>query len=96
MSSRSRRMIKFEGNIVQFGFGAVGKSFFEKLPREIDYNENKYFVITRDNYEFQAYVNLGGIVANFITADVNKENFAEILLEQEIFVIGALKTISCI
>ena len=45
MSSRSRRMIKFEGNIVQFGFGAVGKSFFEKLPREIDYNENKYFVL---------------------------------------------------
>lgn len=71
-------MIKFEGNIVQFGFGAVGKSFFEKLPKEIDYNENKYFVITRDNYEFQAYVNLGGIVANFITADINKENFAEI------------------
>jgi hypothetical protein len=31
-------MIKFEGNIVQFGFGAVGKSFFEKLPKEIDYN----------------------------------------------------------
>ena len=71
-------MIKFEGNIVQFGFGAVGKSFFEKLTKEIDYNENKYFVITRDNYEFQAYVDLGGIVSNFLTVDVTKENFSEI------------------
>ena len=33
-------MLKFEGNIVQFGFGAVGKSFFEKLPKEIKFNES--------------------------------------------------------
>jgi hypothetical protein len=30
-------MIKFEGKILQFGFGAVGKSFFEKLSKEINY-----------------------------------------------------------
>ena len=27
-------MIKFDNNIVQFGFGAVGKSFFEKVSKE--------------------------------------------------------------
>ena len=45
-------MIKFEGRIVQFGFGAVGKSFYEKLSREIKFNENKYYVITMDPGEF--------------------------------------------
>ena len=39
-------MINFDGNIVQFGFGAVGKSFYEKVSKEIKFNENKYFVIT--------------------------------------------------
>ena len=33
-------MIKFEGRIVQFGFGAVGKSFYEKITKEIQFNEN--------------------------------------------------------
>ena len=32
-------MIKFEGRIVQFGFGAVGKSFYEKLSKEIKFND---------------------------------------------------------
>ena len=71
-------MIKFDGKIVQFGFGAVGKSFYEKVAKEIKFNENKYFVITRDKEEFTAYINLGGMVANFIVADVTKENFSEI------------------
>ena len=71
-------MIKFEGRIVQFGFGAVGKSFYEKVSKEIRFNENKYYVITRDAYEFDAYVNLGGIVANFITREVTRENFREV------------------
>ena len=71
-------MIKFEGRIVQFGFGAVGKSFYEKLPLEIQFNENNYYVITREEIELIAYVNLGGIVANFITAEVTRENFKEI------------------
>lgn len=71
-------MIKFEGRIVQFGFGAVGKSFYEKVSKEIKFNENKYYVITREQYEFDAYVNLGGIVANFIVSEVTRENFAKI------------------
>ena len=71
-------MITFEGKIVQFGFGAVGKSFYEKVSKEIKFNENKYFVVTMDKEEFEAYINLGGILANFIEAEVTKSNFKEI------------------
>ena len=71
-------MIKFEGRIVQFGFGAVGKSFYEKISKEIKFNENKYFVITMDKFEFDAYVNLGGIVSNFIVSEVTRDNFKEV------------------
>lgn len=71
-------MIKFEGKIVQFGFGAVGKSFFEKLSKEINYNENNYVVISRDKFEFEAYINLGGISTNFYVKDINKNNFQEV------------------
>lgn len=71
-------MIKFEGRIVQFGFGAVGKSFYEKIAKEIRFNENKYYVITRDQFEFDAYVNLGGMVSNFIVAEVTRENFKQV------------------
>ncbi len=74
-------MIKFEGRIVQFGFGAVGKSFFEKLPLELKFNENNYYIITRDEVEFPAYINLGGIAANFIVKDVTRENFKNIFSE---------------
>lgn len=74
-------MIKFEGKIVQFGFGAVGKSFYEKISKEIKFDENKYFVITRDKFEFDAYVNLGGMVANFLVHDVTKDNF-HLIFEQ--------------
>ena len=71
-------MIKFDGRIVQFGFGAVGKSFYEKVSKEIKFNENKYYVITSYKEEFEAYVNIGGMVANFITYQVTKENFKTI------------------
>lgn len=71
-------MIKFDGRIVQFGFGAVGKSFYEKLSKEIKFDENKYFIITMDNFEFEAFVNLGGMVANFIVQEITKENFKEV------------------
>lgn len=70
-------MIKFEGRILQFGFGAVGKSFFEKISKEIKYNENNYYVITRDEFEFEAYVNLGGLTTNFKVCEINKDNFKE-------------------
>ena len=71
-------MIKFSGKIVQFGFGAVGKSFFEKVKNEIKYNENNYIVVTMDASEFDAYVNMGGIITNFYVREVNKENYKEI------------------
>ena len=71
-------MIKFEGTIVQFGFGAVGKSFFEKVKKEIKFNENKYYVITTNKYEFEAFIDLGGMTENFITQEITKENFEEI------------------
>ncbi len=71
-------MIKFEGRIVQFGFGAVGKSFYEKLSKEIKFDENKYYVVTMDSSEFEAYVNLGGMVSNFIVSEVTRENFRQV------------------
>ena len=71
-------MITYNGRIVQFGFGAVGKSFYEKVSKEIRFDEYKYFVITKDKTEFEAYVNLGGIVSNFIVADINRDNWQNI------------------
>lgn len=71
-------MIKFEGRIVQFGFGAVGKSFYEKLSKEIKFDENKYYVVTMDSSEFEAYVNLGGMVSNFIVSEVTRKNFRQV------------------
>lgn len=71
-------MIKFAGKIVQFGFGAVGKSFYEKVKKEISFNENNYYVITENQYEFEAFINMGGITTNFINALINEENYIEI------------------
>ena len=71
-------MIKFDGAIIQFGFGAVGKSFYEKISKEIKFDENKYFVISRDKFEFEAFINLGGMTENFITCEITKENFKEV------------------
>lgn len=71
-------MIKFDGRIVQFGFGAVGKSFYEKVSNEIKFDENKYFVISRYAGEFDAFINLGGMAANFLTYEITKDNFRPI------------------
>ena len=71
-------MINFDGNIVQFGFGAVGKSFYEKVSKEIHFNENKYFVITANKNEFAPYINLGGLACNFIESEITKDNFKEV------------------
>ena len=71
-------MIKFDGRIVQFGFGAVGKSFYEKVHKEIKFDENKYYVITMNKGELEAFIDLGGMVANFVEAEVTKDNFKEI------------------
>ena len=71
-------MVKFDGKIVEFGFGAVGKSFFEKLSKEIEYDENKFYVISRDKGEFGQYINLGGMASNFITKEITKDNYKEV------------------
>ena len=71
-------MIEFENKIVQFGFGAVGKSFFEKVSKEIKFDKNKYFVISRDKLEYTFFLELGGNMGNFIVADINRENFKKI------------------
>lgn len=71
-------MIKFDGKIVQFGFGAVGKSFYEKISKEIKFDENNYIVITRNQEEFGPYINLGGLVSNFKVHEVTKENYQNI------------------
>lgn len=71
-------MIEFKKRIVQFGFGAVGKSFFEKISAEIKFDKNNYFVISRDKLEYTFFLELGGKVGNFIIADVNRENFKQI------------------
>lgn len=70
-------MIVHKGKILQLGFGAVGKSFFEKVTKEISFDENKYFVITKDKDEFEAYVALGGVIQNFILSEIKKENWQE-------------------
>ena len=74
-------MIRFDGRIVQFGFGAVGKSFYEKVAKEIRFDENKYFVITKYEEEFEDYINLGGLVANFIACEVTKDGFRPVFEE---------------
>ncbi len=71
-------MIEFSNKIVQFGFGAVGKSFFEKVSKEIKFDKEKYFVISRDKLEYTFFLELGGNIGNFIVADINRENFKKI------------------
>jgi len=71
-------MIEFNNRIVQFGFGAVGKSFFEKVSKEIKFDKDKYFVISRDKLEYTFFLELGGKFGNFIVADINKVNFKKI------------------
>jgi len=71
-------MIEFNNKIVQFGFGAVGKSFFEKVSREIKFDKDKYFVISRDKLEYTFFLELGGKLGNFIVADINRTNFKQV------------------
>ena len=71
-------MIEFKNRIVQFGFGAVGKSFFEKISKEIKFNKDNYFIISRDKLEYTFFLELGGKLGNFIVADINRKNFKQI------------------
>jgi len=74
-------MIEFKNKIVQLGFGAVGKSFFEKIAKEIKFDNDKYFVISKDKLEYTFFLELGGKLGNFIVADINRENFKKIFSE---------------
>ena len=71
-------MIEFKNKIVQFGFGAVGKSFFEMVSKEIKFDKNNYFVISKNKLEYTYFLELGGNIGNFIVADINRDNFEEI------------------
>ena len=71
-------MIEFKNRIVQLGFGAVGKSFFEKVSKEIKFDRDKYFVISRDKLEYTFFLELGGKLENFIVADINRKNYKQI------------------
>ena len=71
-------MIEFNNKIVQFGFGAVGKSFFEKVTQEIKFDKEKYFVISNNKLEYTFFLELGGKIGNFIVADINRNNFEKI------------------
>ena len=71
-------MIEFKNRIVQFGFGAVGKSFFEKVKKEIKFNKDNYYVISRNKLEYTYFLELGGIIGNFIVADIKRNNYEDI------------------
>lgn len=71
-------MVEFDRKIIQLGFGAVGKSFFEKVSKEIKFDINKYFVISRDKLEHSFFIELGGNVNNFIVADITRDNFKKV------------------
>lgn len=71
-------MIEFKNRIVQFGFGAVGKSFFEKVSKEIKFDKNNYFIISRNKLEYTFFLELGGKLGNFIVVDINRKNFKQL------------------
>lgn len=83
-------MVEFYNKIVQLGFGAVGKSFFEKISNEIKFDKDKYFIISRDKLEYTFFLELGGNIGNFIVTDVNKDNykiiFSKYLTEGDLFI----------
>lgn len=71
-------MLEFKNKIVQLGFGAVGKSFFEKVSKEIKYYKEKYYIISRDKLEYTFFLELGGKLGNFIVAEIKRNNYEDI------------------
>lgn len=71
-------MVEFNNRIVQFGFGAVGKSFYEKVKKEIKFNQDNYYIISRDKLEYTYFLELGGKIGNFIVAEVKRDNYEDI------------------
>ena len=51
---------------------------FEKLydfVKEIKFDKDNYFIISRDKLEYTFFLELGGKLGNFIVADINRKNF---------------------
>ena len=71
-------MVEFNKRIVQFGFGAVGKSFFEKAFQEIKIDKNNYYVISANKLEYDYFIELGGSINNFIVANITRNNYIEV------------------
>ena len=71
-------MLEFKNKIVQLGFGAVGKSFFEKVSKEIKFDIEKYYVISRDKLEYTFFLELGGKLGNFVVASIKRDNYEDI------------------
>lgn len=71
-------MLEFKNKIVQLGFGAVGKSFFEKVSKEIKFDKEKYYIISRDKLEYTFFLELGGKLGNFIVAEIKRNNYEDI------------------
>ena len=70
-------MIKYSGRIVQFGFGAIGKSFFEKVFKEIEFKIDNYYVISRNKLEYDYFIELGGMHNKCIVIEITRDNFKE-------------------
>ena len=68
-------MIKFNGNILQLGFGAVGKSFYEIVKNEIGFDNNRYFVIAATTDTIDFYLENGGIKENFSGEGLTKKDY---------------------
>lgn len=68
----------FVGRIVIFGYGMVGQSFYRLLKEEVQFKNEKLFVIDKDEFSRKAFVNEGGVAANYLAINVTKQNYQEI------------------
>lgn len=82
--------VRFDGRIVQLGFGAVGKSFYEKVRMEIDFDEDEYYVASAEPMEKDFFIRMGGKKENFIEAFLTQQNYhvflSEYLREGDLFI----------
>ena len=82
--------VRFDGRIVQLGFGAVGKSFYEKVRMEIDFDEDEYYVASAEPMEKEFFIRMGGKKENFIEAFLTQQNYhvflSEYLREGDLFI----------
>ena len=71
-------MIKFDGKIVQFGFGAVGKSFYEKVAKEINIRFCSIdIILDNEDILYLMEANSGVMMDNFMNIHENGVNIAK-------------------